>query len=397
MKIRYTNSSMLLLLLFLMTINIPYLSQSSNNLIRLLIEIIITFLLIRESDINRIMVNTMFIAAFAGWMTLSTFLVMHFTTRTLTAFVTGYAYILLFAVCWHITTKKGHEYLYLKLFQFLKYVLILMDIVVLGTLGKGIGGTAVLGLFLLGNKFVVSYYHMMFLALYLMIYQKMDKIFCLLLAESMLVCIVAKCMTGVVGIITLVLVYVISMNKGMGKLILTSPFFYVFFMFTVSFLIAGSDFLLKNSQFQTIIEQYFHKDMTLTGRLIMYELSILAIKKRPYLGWGINCTTVEDKLGWGNAQNGLLKMTLDFGYIGIFLFVFTLIIVFWRLRKVSENTGMVAFLYGMAVCSMVEINLSYVYFLGLAIVYSEKNKTEQTLLSEKESLTDKEKMLLSAT
>ena len=392
MKIKYTNSSLLLLFLFLLTINIPYLTPSANNMIRLVMEIIITLLLIHESDLNQIIVNTLFVSVFAGWITLSTFLVFHFTSRTMTAMTTGYAYVLLFAVCWHITSRKGHEYLYISLFRYLKVLLFLMDLCVLLTMGKGIGGTVTLGFFLFGNKFVLSYYHMLFLALYLMIHRKMDRGFILLLTESLFVCWLARCMTGVTGITVLVLVYLISVNIALGKRILDSPLFYSLFMFFMSFLIVGSDILLKNSQFQTIIEDYFHKDMTLTGRLAMFELSMLTIRKRPYLGWGINCTTIEEKLGWGNAQNGLLKMTMDFGCIGTFLFVLILISVFWKLHKTSESNGMVAFLYGMAVCSMVEINLSYVFFLGLAIVRSEKNTTE--ILTGKETLPENRLMSL---
>ena len=69
--------------------------------------------------------------------------------------------------------------------------------------------------------------------------------------------------------------------------------------------------------------------------------------------------------------------------MGIISFLIVVYSVFYKARE-KENMikifPIVSFLYGMAVCSTVEINISGLYFWALAIVYNvkESRKDKQT-------------------
>ena len=80
---------------------------------------------------------------------------------------------------------------------------------------------------------------------------------------------------------------------------------------------------------------------------------------------------IETYLGYGNPQNGVLKILLDTGIIGLLLYS---ILVFMALRPLNGknfalNFPIIAFLYAMIVASLVEINLTHmIVFMALAIV-----------------------------
>ena len=80
---------------------------------------------------------------------------------------------------------------------------------------------------------------------------------------------------------------------------------------------------------------------------------------------------IEKYLGYGNPQNGVLKILLDTGIFGLLLYVALLFIMLQPLnsKKFENNFSMLAFLYAMLVASLVEINLTHmIVFMSLAII-----------------------------
>ena len=146
-----------------------------------------------------------------------------------------------------------------------------------------------------------------------------------------------------------------------------------------NFILVGTDFLLKDNFVTYLLMKYSHTSKILTGRLDMYLIALNEFGKSPIIGYGINCTVVEDLLTWGNAQNGLLKIMLDFGIVGavsFFLVCFSALMQKGkRPANLSIKYGLLSFLYGMLVCSLVEINLDTLFMIGLAL-YSVMIKCE---------------------
>ena len=111
----------------------------------------------------------------------------------------------------------------------------------------------------------------------------------------------------------------------------------------------------------------------------MYAITLNGIKDALWMGHGINCTLVQDVLSWGNPQNGILKMLLDFGIIGTASFL----LLIYDSTKNNRNSNkqieysMLAFVYGMIICSMVEINLSGLFYLGLVLLKMSKRDVQK--------------------
>lgn len=115
----------------------------------------------------------------------------------------------------------------------------------------------------------------------------------------------------------------------------------------------------------------------------MYRIAIQSISTNKVWGYGVNYDIVQQTLSFGNPQNGLLKILLDYGVIGFILFCGILWKTFNLLSKANlqnKDFGLVAFVYSMLFCSLIEINLDSLFFFFIALVlgcansYMEKGK-----------------------
>lgn len=369
--------TIILLLMCFMLMNIPYLSQRSNNIITLGLEILILFWLCTVRHSLSLFYNSFLVVLFMLLMVTSTFINFGISTRVLTAIVTGVEYILIFWIIDRLSNKWSIQEVINIIWKYVSIIMIIVDLCIILTGAKGIGGQQVLAYYLIGNKFTVSYFHMILLALFLAQNRILKKeknrkcFFFLLLVYSIMICYSVDCNTGVIGCIAMGGVLLIFYyGKDLCKL-LENPTFFVGVFIGSTFLIVGTKVLLENELVQLVVTKVFNRSLTLTGRLQMFDVTLQAISLKPALGYGINSTYVQDVLTWGNPQNGLLKMLLDFGIIGTAVF---LMLCWCSLSGKSSKSqtrhieiSILAFLYGMVVCSMVEINISGLFFLGLAL------------------------------
>jgi O-antigen ligase len=82
------------------------------------------------------------------------------------------------------------------------------------------------------------------------------------------------------------------------------------------------------------------RDPTLSGRTNLWEAAIEKIMQRPWLGYGYQGFWLEDGEAFDiwkaegykppHAHNGFINMTLDFGLVGLFLFLLTLTVNYAR-------------------------------------------------------------------
>lgn len=376
LRIKY--QSWMVILLCLLAVNIPYFSQRTNNIITLLIELaLLTSLrrikvhkLVKRSD------NLYILFVFSCSIVLSTFLNCGLSTRTVNAVVTALKYYLFFYVTMELTKQYSSRAVLHTAYRFFGVLVLISNTCAILTLGNGLGREGILPFYITGNKFYVCFSQMLFLALYIANCVVRDKRnnwrIAALFAYSAMISILVDCVTGTIGILVLYVTYLLFHNhKNLGKL-LSSPLTYLLVFVGATVLLVGSDVLLGNPVLQKLITKVFKRSLTLTGRLEMFAISIETALTQPLLGFGINCTVVQDKLTWGNPQNGLLKMFLDYGLLGIFCFLALCGNVFAKAKRGGEapveKCALRAFLYAMAICSMVEINLGGIFFLGLALL-----------------------------
>lgn len=381
MNFKIKINTIILLILTFTVFPSPYFSQRINNIMLLLVELLLLLWLFtrRFKSLKENKLSVLF----AVFIFVCTFINFGFSSRIINAIITGVKIILLFSIIDEISKRSSYEYIVKIFFKIIIVILLFTDLTILVTRGTGIGGTDVLPDYLIGNKFVVSYLHMLFLC----IYQASDVfsknkfkrsfIFILLTCFSIMICGIVDCNTGIIGVMAVFLITVLSQNRIICY-ILEKPFIFIVVFVGLTFLLVGSNIILENPFVKQIIVNVFHRSMTLTGRLEMYNITLEAISLKPILGYGINSTYVEDVLSFGNAQNGLLKMLLDYGYMGTSVFLALCYKSFSRFNKkiisFKGNKAFSIFLYAMIICSMVEINISGIFYLGLALVNSSKIK-----------------------
>jgi exopolysaccharide production protein ExoQ len=117
--------------------------------------------------------------------------------------------------------------------------------------------------------------------------------------------------------------FVIALIRKGGNARILGVFLIVFFVLTSSIVaLVGPDWFLE----------MIGKDPTLTGRTELWSYVLIAIEKRPLLGWGYStfwsftnpdASAISNALRWTvpSAHNALLALLLDAGILGAALFI----------------------------------------------------------------------------
>lgn len=239
--------------------------------------------------------------------------------------------------------------------------------------------------YLMGNKFVIAYIHCLWTALVFYKYKMLDvpllrngKVNCkklkyaikgsIMAILSFFICVRVTTSTGMIAVVVLTLLMI--MPIGIQK-ILSSNYVLIATAGIMNILNFGTAQLMMNAHVQYVIQNVLGKSSTLSGRSQIWAIIFGLIGKKALLGYGYYNGMIERYLGYGNPQNGILKILLDTGIIGL---LFYGILVFIALRPLNgknfvHNFPMIAFLYAMIVVSMVEINITHmIVFMVLAII-----------------------------
>ena len=316
MKKLIKSPAILITLMCLLIIVTPYIQQTISNAIKLVIEIIIIYILLSNYQIykkSKCLKLCYPLLLFLMLAFFSTFLYSGFTTKLLNVLVTIGAYILFYVIV-HVLSDNYSKDVVLKVLSnnILAYAFV-MDVIVIFTLGKGFGNYPE-RVFLIGNKFMLSYLHMFLLAL--ISYRKLYSINIIkYFLYSFIILLLADTTTGLIGLFVVFLIILFLKKYRKMIDILTDPKVLILF-----FVLTNTIFLLSNGLTNIgFIREFFlirsHTSSVLSGRLVMYDICKNAILKRPFFGYGINYDIVRLTLGFGNPQNGFLKLLLDYGIV----------------------------------------------------------------------------------
>ena len=128
---------------------------------------------------------------------------------------------------------------------------------------------------------------------------------------------------------------------------------------------------LNNLNIQYLIVNVFHKNLSLTGRLAIYEYIPRIIEARILTGYGYGTRIVEKTVGYGNIQNGLLSIFVQYGAIITILFVLICIQYLKNYKYANKRDNVFLYMtYGMIAISTIEI--SYDGFLFFFIIFLTK-------------------------
>jgi exopolysaccharide production protein ExoQ len=148
--------------------------------------------------------------------------------------------------------------------------------------------------------------------------------------------------------------------------------------FIISVLMGAIIALLLIGNLETIVVDVLGKDLTFTGRTILWEYVVQMIQQRPILGYGYQgfwrgldgpSAFVVDAVSWAvpHAHNGFLDLTLNLGIVGLSIFLLSFLMstiraVRWlRLTKKIEDLWPLLFLsatllYNVAESTLLERN-----------------------------------------
>ncbi len=382
-KVKY--SSLILSFLCLLLISLPHLGQRINNIIKLNLEIILILLVaIKYKFTTDALKKCVYICSLFIAMCLSTFFYYGISSRFLNTMITAGAYILFYLIIALFSKKYSYEYVMAIINKNIIIYMLILDIFVILTLGfglrgRGIGGIIDESVYLLGNKFITSYIHMLVLAFVnqqrYRVLSKRTKIYriVILLLYSLIICKLMDTTTGMIGCILVATIQTIITYKPRFIHFLSHPLVVLIFFFSINIIFLLTDFVLNNDFFTSFLLSKSHTSTILSGRVAMYNISMEAIAKNPIWGYGINYDIVRTTLSFGNAQNGLLKMLMDYGVIGTIMFTLVLFTTFKNAYKTNDNNrkaGSIAFIYAMLFCSLVEINLTSIFMLICAFLNS---------------------------
>lgn len=223
--------------------------------------------------------------------------------------------------------------------------------------------------YFVGNKFSTSY-HFMFLTILFYYINKeiIEKTFrkkvqlllmCLL---SLSIAVLTECSTAVVGMFFLTVL--LFLPTGIQE-ILKKPHLVLAFLAAINLLMFASDFLVRSEWWQHIVVDVLGESSTMTGRTIIYPYIERIIRGNLLWGYGYGNMEVVNVVGFGNAQNGLMQMMIDFGLIGTVGFCY---LIYSNCRK-SGNWAFYCMIYTLILCSGVEICFRHLFFTVL-LMYS---------------------------
>ena len=128
--------------------------------------------------------------------------------------------------------------------------------------------------------------------------------------------------------------------------------------------------ILKNEFINNIVFGYFNRSYTVTGRLEIYNDYLLnIIRSRFWFGYGYSNSMMKNMTGlYANAQNGLLEIMVNMGFLSVVSLIVT---VFWSFKntlKTDKSFYISIIVYGMIIASIFEVALNWFFFLGVCLI-----------------------------
>ena len=242
-----------------------------------------------------------------------------------------------FALVEYLSTINKTHILFEVFFKTLLFYIFISDIQFL------IRGAANDDDYLIGNKFQLSYMHILCYVIYERISRekiKSKKIQrWLLILLSFVISIMTGCTTAILGMFAIFLLF--SYENGIGKIVYKANSYFVVLSLGVLFMFFYN-YVLDIPMIQKIIINCLHEDLTLTGRTTIFETLSIFMFASPMFGFGVgNAHWVLFYLfGYANAQNGVINLYLEEGLVGTILYFFVFIIIFKyakqsKIKKVS--------------------------------------------------------------
>lgn len=243
--------------------------------------------------------------------------------------------------------------------------------------------------YLVGSKFSVSYLHMNLLTFWVIRAKwqtrkhRLPKWVTLLAAACIVgVALRVDCMTGIIGCVSLVILFKLVDSKRRAKLLrFTSPAILLLTLAASVVFVMLVDAIMELPPVQFVIEDVFGRDLTLTGRTNIYRAYFANMED--HMLWGYGFGNANDAsvtmFGYENVQNALLQWVLQVGFPATFGLVAVMMQVFRQIhRKKLVNLNLilplVALVYMYILLGTVETTFNMSYLLWFGIIFMLANE-----------------------
>lgn len=230
--------------------------------------------------------------------------------------------------------------------------------------------------YMLGNKFTIGLLH---IELYLLYMQKIKnlpkKIFktffeFLLFALSIFISIKVKCTTTLICNFIVLLMLILPKKI---KEVLYNPKVFIIILFVCSFILILYSQILQTQFLQYIIVDVFKKNISLTGRMNIYQYIMPVLKEKLIIGYGYgnSYSILMPLFNAPNTQNGLLEYVFNYGIVVTIYMIFFLYKIIKNINLSKDKIkyfSVLIFVYLLIFISSVEISINLNLFLFLSIL-----------------------------
>lgn len=238
-----------------------------------------------------------------------------------------------------------------------------------------------------GGKFITFYMFYTWLCLYVIRKQKRRIIaFLFPFMIGIYICIRVNCSTSIACIF--ISAILIACRKIVIKV---KPWMLITIVLVITCIMIFSNVLFNNSFVQYFVTNVLHRSSMMTGRVEIYSSFLKIMRSDIWLGQGYDNSIImrNTRLGYLNAQNGILDVITQTGLIGLIPYIFMLY-SFWKDGSTYfnniENQLVAVFLMGFFFCSFAEISFNSYFFLLIALIsgdLSSITKKKRTLFLKK--------------
>jgi len=263
----------------------------------------------------------------------------------------------------------------------LLFILSIYNVIsIISIISKGFNSEGAI-IYFLGDKFRTSYYLIMWCSVFLCLNSDKIKsnlllklIFLIIIIIVIMICNYVKCSTTVVGSLVFFILYLFG--SKFRKLICKKNTI-IIILFVSAFIIFAFNAILTIKPVEYFITKILNENINLTGRMHIYSNLIKVFKQSPVFGHGYGNYAVGIVSGFGNAQNAIFQLLVDYGFFGFIIFI-SLFKDAVRESYVNDlNWGMYIYLIVALICASVEISFNYLFYISFIIIYV-FNKKEET-------------------
>ena len=243
--------------------------------------------------------------------------------------------------------------------------------------------------YLVGTKFSVSYFHMNLLALWffrnrerVLSDRKAKRVIILGVPYVALVSIYVNCMTGLLGSVVLLVLFLVLNTQFQRKLVrFNSPVLLTLCLAASVVFPFIAEAVVSIPAVTYFIEEIMGRDSTITGRTLLFGM--IGKKMEGHWLWGYgygNANAVSERMfGYANTQNAILQWVLQIGIPATCLLMLLLVMIFHQLyqsRRRQESMAFVMLIYVYVIMGTIETTFNMSFIMWFALIFMLVNEKE---------------------